>query len=105
MKKTNSTERIRELLESSGDTQADMHHKTGISRATISRYVKGTQEPNQESLNKIANAYMVSPAWLMGYDVAIKPINDKDILEKLSKMTEQDKKFVLQIINYLIERG
>lgn len=105
MKIANSKERIIELLSINDETQADMARKSGLSRNSISRYVRGIQIPNQEAIDKIAKAYHVSPAWLMGYSVNMYQNTNKELSEKFEVLSEQDKQFVLGIINYLMKRG
>lgn len=105
MKIANSKERIIELLSINDETQADMARKSGLSRNSISRYVRGIQVPNQEAIDKIAKAYHVSPAWLMGYSVNMYQNTNKELSEKFEVLSEQDKQFVLGIINYLMKRG
>ena len=105
MKKTNSQERLKELLMLNDETQADMARKSGLTRTTISRFVNGIQTPNQDSIDKISKAYQISPAWLMGYNVDMNQKTDKEILKYLSMLDEQDKQFVVGIIKYLSERS
>lgn len=62
-------DRLQTLLEQRGMTQADLSRKCGLSRATLSRYLKGQFEAKQDSIYKIARATGVSEAWLMGADV------------------------------------
>ena len=62
-------DRLQTLLEQRGMTQADLSRKCGLSRATLSRYLKGQFEAKQDSVYKIARATGVSEAWLMGADV------------------------------------
>lgn len=73
MKISTSRERILELLEITGDTQADMVRKTGIDKSAISHYINGQREPRQDKIIAIANAYNLNPAWLMGLDVSMNP--------------------------------
>lgn len=49
----------------------DLAKETDISRGAISQYINGKVKPKQDKIAKIANVLRVSPAWLMGYDVAI----------------------------------
>lgn len=105
MKISNSKERIKELLMISGDNQAEMSRKVGLSKTTIGRYVKGTQEPNQEALVKIANAYRISPSWLLGYDTDMVEKTNKEIIKMLNMLNEPDKDIVIKLIMHLAERG
>lgn len=105
MKTSNSRNRIQELLSIYDDRQFEMAKKTGLSKSAITRFVNGENIPNQESIDKIAKAYNVNPAWLMGYDVDMEKKSNKEIIKMLNMLTEQDKDFVIKTIRYLAERG
>lgn len=105
MKTSNSRNRIQELLSIYGDRQFEMAKKTGLSKSAITRFVNGENIPNQESIDKIAKAYNVNPAWLMGYDVDMEKKSNKEIIKMLNMLTETDKDFVIKTIRYLAERG
>ena len=87
MKIATSRERLIQLLEMTGDSQADMVRKTGIEKSAISHYINGNREARQDKLIAIANAYKVNPAWLMGLDVPmqieIDTVSDRDMAEAL----------------------
>lgn len=74
MKVSTSSERLKTLLNITGDTQNDMAKKTKIPKSSISHYVNGEREPRQDKLTMIAEAYNVNPAWLMGIDVPMESI-------------------------------
>lgn len=61
--------RLRELMDRTGLTQAELSRKSGLSRATLSRYLQGQFEAKQDSIYKIARATNTSEAWLMGASV------------------------------------
>lgn len=61
--------RLREAMYNADKTQADLARETGISKATLSRYLSGQFEPKQIAVNKIAVALNVSEMWLWGCDV------------------------------------
>lgn len=69
MKITDSKHRISELLSVMGISQTDFCKKTGLQKSALSNYLNGDREPRQNQLSKIADAYNINPAWLMGYDV------------------------------------
>ena len=83
MKVTNSSQRLKELLNLTGDSQMDMARKTNIPKSSISHYINGEREPRQDKLSQISEAYNVNPAWLMGLDV---PMDSLETLE--SKMVK-----------------
>lgn len=103
MKISNSRNRLKELLNESGDSQNEMARKTGLTKSAISNYLNGTREPRQDAISKICDAYKVNPAWIMGLDSPkeqisvneIEPaINDNDrriseYMKALSKLTNE----------------
>lgn len=65
----NCSKRIQEAMYKAEKTQADLARETGISGATISRYISGQFEPKQNAINKMAVALNVAEMWLWGCDV------------------------------------
>ena len=68
----NCSNRIREALSIRGMKQADLCRITKIPRSAMSQYLRGTFEPKQDRIYKMAQALNVSEAWLMGLDVPMK---------------------------------
>lgn len=64
-----SNDRIRQLIDETGITQTEFCKRTNIQKSALSNYLKGDRTPRQDQLTKIADAFNVSAAWLMGYDV------------------------------------
>lgn len=92
MKITDSRNRLKELLNESGDTQNEMARKTGLTKSAISNYINGTREPRQDAVLKISNTYNVNPAWLMGCDVPKyeNKRDDKDIASFFDELLNDD---------------
>ena len=65
----NVSKRLREAMYKAEKTQADLSRETGISKATLSRYLSGQFEPKQIAVNKMAVALNVAEMWLWGCDV------------------------------------
>ena len=72
-KKFTFAQRLRELLDHYGIRQADLAARTGISKSSLSHYLKGDWEGKQDVIYKISSAYGVSSAWLMGVDCPMFP--------------------------------
>lgn len=105
--KSNSKERLNELMNYFGIKQSDLSKRTGLPKSAISMYASGNRQPRQDKLTIIAETYGVDEAWLMGYDVpmfktetesdseALGQIigrlynTDADNLEKLIRIYEQ----------------
>lgn len=71
MKITDSKHRIRELMYILGLSQTEFCNRCGLNKSALSNYLNGDREPRQDKLSLIADAFRISPSWLMGYDVPI----------------------------------
>ena len=80
-KQATSNQRIRELIADLGVTQIDFCNKTGIKPSALSNYLNNNRVPRQDAISKIADAYNISPAWIMGYDVP-KDIESRTLIVK-----------------------
>lgn len=65
------SKRLRIGLDRKSMTQTELSIRSGISKSSISRYLKGDWEGKQEAVYALAGALGVSVSWLMGYDVPI----------------------------------
>lgn len=67
-------ERIQQLIESEcGGSQQEFGRRTGITKGSVSQYVNGRNVPSKSTAQKIAAAFSVDPAWVMGYSVERTP--------------------------------
>ena len=66
--------RIKEALDIRHMKQIELARATGLGRGAISQYVSDKVTPKQDKLYLMAKALLVSPTWLMGYDV---PMDDE----------------------------
>lgn len=78
MKKTNTSERLKEVMNKYGLRQADVIKRcelyskgygVKISKSELSQYLSGKFEPSQRKLSVLAAALNVTEPWLMGYEV------------------------------------
>lgn len=69
MKVTDSRHRIEELINILNIKPVDFCRHTGINKSALSNYLNGNREPRQNQIAKMADAYNIDPAWLMGYEV------------------------------------
>lgn len=78
MKKYTTSQRLRQLMNRRGLSQADIirltepYQKevgTSMPKSAMSQYVSGIYEPDQRKLTLLSKALGVSEVWLMGYDV------------------------------------
>lgn len=79
MRISNSNERIRSLIKDLGISQTEFCERTNIRKSALSNYLNGDRQPRQDQLDKIAESFHVSPAWLMGYDVPMTFVEDEKI--------------------------
>lgn len=61
--------RLQKAMYKAEKSQADLSRETGISKATLSRYLSGQFEPKQMAVSKMAIALNVAEMWLWGCDV------------------------------------
>ena len=104
--------RLKEAMYNVGKSQADLARETGISKATLSRYLSGQFEPKQIAVNKLAIALNVSEMWLWGCDVpmAKKETAPKDGLSKAKQQlldlaencSEEDAERLLQMMELFL---
>ena len=110
MRITDTAHRLNELMSEYGLRQQDLANRTGISKATISHYVKNEREPKQDKIAVISKAFDVDPAWLMGFDVPMKKNKygsgaaDAEIVFLYGKLSDENKKKALDYIQYLLDR-
>lgn len=69
MKKAESKDRIKEILQLKEMSQADLCRLTGFEKGRVSAWLKGKYQPRQRALTILSEALGVQEAWLMGYDV------------------------------------
>ena len=104
--------RLKEAMDNVEKTQADLSRETGISKATLSRYLSGQFEPKQIAVNKLAMALNVSEMWLWGCDVPMvkKETAPKDGLSEAKQQllalaescSEEDAEKLLQMMQILL---
>ena len=63
----NTKNRLKLMTSRLGITQKELAARAQIRESSISNYINDRSEPGQTTLKKIADAYGISVAWLMGY--------------------------------------
>lgn len=82
MKRSNTSERLRYLMDAKNLKQSDIIEKVTamgeyISKSALSQYVNGQSTPDQRKLTILSKALDVSEVWLMGYgDMELKNIKN-----------------------------
>lgn len=59
-------EKLRQLREERGMSQADLGLALNTTQQTVNHYEKGKRKPDQEGLERIADYFKVSVDWLLG---------------------------------------
>ena len=126
MKISNTSERLKTLMESRKLRQVDILEKcepfckqygVQLKKNALSEYVNGKTEPGQHKLTILGLALNVSEAWLMGYDVPMErekaestskeqEIRTSEFVNLFSQLSvEQQKMILAQIKGILSEQA
>ena len=97
--------RFSELIGDSSYTQVG--NEIGLSKQTVSAYIKGERSPKKPTIQAISVHYGVNPLWLLGYDEpkyiekpttvssdGLDPL-DKQLMDFVSTLTVDQKEFLL----------
>lgn len=119
MKKSNTSERLRYIIDSRGLKQVEILEKCKpfcdkygirLAKNDLSQYVSGKVEPKQDKLSILSLALDISEAWLAGYDVPM--MRDNSIIpigiQKLPLLGEiacGKPKFASEFIECYVEAG
>ena len=101
--------RIEKALKIREMKQADLCKLTGISKSSLSLYLKGAYSPKQDKIYKMAIALNVSEKWLCGYDVPMEreethkvvlglTTAERIMLELFRRIPENQQKILIQLI-------
>lgn len=85
MKNSTFAKRLAEAMEIRDLNQTDLHNLTKINKSSISTYLKGEYEAKQDKVDLLSRALHVSPAWLMGYDIAMDGSPKITVIDKAKK--------------------
>lgn len=87
--------RVRDML------PVELARKSGISKGSVSKYLKGDIIPKQNAIGAMADALNVSPAWLMGYDLTMDGKKPQQI--EVSKLTPENQALLRAYYQALID--
>lgn len=103
-----SKQRIIQLIQEFCDgSQQRFVEKTGINKGSVSQYVRGNNTPSNITAKKIADAFKVAPAWVMGFDVPRSLIINSNtesktdeaiLLDNFRELTDEGKKKALDFV-------
>ena len=100
-KVTTFKERLNDLCEVSGKSDAEISDALRVSRQTVSAWRIGTRSPREPMAMMIAQYFNVSLPWLLGFDVPIEgEVNDSftskeiEFIKKLRVLDERGRENV-----------
>ena len=107
---TTNSERIKSLIEHSGLSYQELEKLTGIKKSSLQRYASGvTTKIPSNVIEKLASAFNVSPAYLMGWqeekvEKETSPTEpqlsegEKMLLDLFNRVPKDQQQLVLQMI-------
>lgn len=96
---------MKEAMKTNGLNARELAKRSGISEASISRYLSGQMVPRVGAVSKMANAMHVDPVWLMGYDEPSAPdfsVETGKIAMLIECMTPNERSQVENFIKFII---
>lgn len=125
MRISNSSIRLKEVMEKQNLKQIDILNKTlpycekynvKMNKSNISQYVSGKVEPSQDKIMVLSMALGVSEGWLMGFDddetkntsegkaKVSKEIAEEDFkfYNKFSLLSKEEQEIIMNLINYML---
>jgi len=107
MSKSQIGDRIKQLLETRGLTQAQLSTKSGLPPATISHFITGLRTPGTSSLRKLSDALGVTVEYLLGITEEPKIAGDeaKVIFRNAQQLSEESLKTLANFSQMLIDQA
>lgn len=103
LKRLEIAERLKKARELSGLSQAQVANKLDVQRPAISEIEAGRRKVSAEELIQFSKLYKVDSSWLLGEDEDSELAKGKlkFAARELSKMSEEDKNKLFEILNIL----
>lgn len=97
-------DRLNEALKIRDMNPVDLARVSGISKASVSRYLSGKVIPRSIAIEKMARALHVNPAWVLGYNTPMQ-VNEQDAATSFdtSKLTQANYQRLLAYYQALID--
>lgn len=107
MAKLDVGERIKQLIDTRGLTQAQLSAKSGLPPATISHFISGLRTPGTSSLRKLSDALGVSVEYLLGITEEPKIAGDEAnvIFRNAQQLSEESLKTLANFSQMLIDQA
>ncbi|NRA86933.1 MAG: helix-turn-helix transcriptional regulator [Rhizobiales bacterium] len=100
-------ERIIELRKNRKLTQEDVANNLKIAKSTYIKYEKGTQSPQLELIDKIAELYGITASEVISKDSSAPKLNDQLIskLNLITQLEDDEKKSLIMVIEGMVFRN
>lgn len=95
---------MKEAMEANCINARELAKRSGLSEASISRYLSGQMVPRVNAVSKMAAALHVDPVWLMGYE-DIAPdfsVETSKLAMLIDCMTPDEKRQVENFVKFII---
>lgn len=96
------SEKVRELMKDAGITQKELSKKSGVSEASLSRYLSGSLKPRMDIIINVSKALGVSPGELTGDINAIKQDSYAEtisiVARNRNKLTDEEKTEIIKVL-------
>ncbi|MCQ2122394.1 MAG: helix-turn-helix domain-containing protein [Fibrobacter sp.] len=84
-------ERLKEELDKSQLSQAELAERIGVNRAMITHYLHGKCEARADVISKMARVFGCTEAWLMGYDIPLISEEEDELLLIFRKLSRRSR--------------
>lgn len=96
--------RIKMLRNSIGLTQDELGEKLGVKKAAIQKYESGgIINLKIETINKLAEVFEVTPAYIMGWDKFDEEVNNDDLKRQIRLAELLSHKFDVEIVETIFK--
>lgn len=94
-------DRLEKAMKASGCNARELSRRSGLSEASISRYLSGQMEPRANAVSKMATALHVDAVWLMCLDDA----PELQLPDSIKNSPDLKKPLVIECYHQLNEDG
>lgn len=95
-------DRLKQAMQNKNISGAELGRKVGISKSSMSQYIRGICKAKQDVVYYLALELGVSPSWLMGLEDNDWVESEKEIIiQKLDKLNDEQLHKILGIIDIL----
>lgn len=96
-------ERVKTLMERDGISQKELANLSGISEASVSRYLSGDLKPRMDILTNIAKVFNVTTSYLVGEDDNLRESNAYEetlcvVTRNKSKLNDEQKAELIKVL-------